>query len=284
MGYMHIDNLYKNQTILSFRECFAMEKIHGTSAFVQWSLRACSFSPGGENYYRFKSLFAAELLEERFASIGHESMVIYGEAYGGSQQAQSHRYGTELRFVAFEVSVGGVWLAVPQAQSVAKQLGLEFVHYTRIPTTLEAINAERDAPSEQARRNGVVGEWHREGIVLRPPFEVRLNNGDRVIAKHKRDDQRETRSPRQVLDPAQLVVLKQANAIAEEWVTPTRLSHVLDKLGCVSIEQTRELIAAMIEDVAREGAGEFVDSREARTAIGKRAAQLFHAKLKAENG
>ena len=34
MGYRHIDNLYKNQDILLFRECFALEKIHGTSANV----------------------------------------------------------------------------------------------------------------------------------------------------------------------------------------------------------------------------------------------------------
>ena len=29
MGYQHIDNLYKNQSILMFRECYALEKIHG---------------------------------------------------------------------------------------------------------------------------------------------------------------------------------------------------------------------------------------------------------------
>lgn len=29
MGYMHINNLYKNQEILMFKECFALEKVHG---------------------------------------------------------------------------------------------------------------------------------------------------------------------------------------------------------------------------------------------------------------
>lgn len=30
MGYAHIDNLYKNQTILkTFKRCYALEKIHG---------------------------------------------------------------------------------------------------------------------------------------------------------------------------------------------------------------------------------------------------------------
>jgi len=32
MGYLNIDNLYKAQEVLMFRECYAMEKIHGTSA------------------------------------------------------------------------------------------------------------------------------------------------------------------------------------------------------------------------------------------------------------
>lgn len=32
MGYLHIDNLYKNRDILLFRECWALEKVHGTSA------------------------------------------------------------------------------------------------------------------------------------------------------------------------------------------------------------------------------------------------------------
>lgn len=36
MSYMHIDNLYKSQTLLMFRECYALEKIHGTSAHVMW--------------------------------------------------------------------------------------------------------------------------------------------------------------------------------------------------------------------------------------------------------
>ena len=36
----------------------------------------------------------------------------------------------------------------------------------------------------------------------------------------------------------------------------------------------------MVEDVVAEGKGEFVDTKEARQAISKRAAVLFHAHLK----
>ncbi len=36
MGYLHIENLYKNIDIMQFKECYAMEKIHGTSAHVRF--------------------------------------------------------------------------------------------------------------------------------------------------------------------------------------------------------------------------------------------------------
>jgi hypothetical protein len=76
-----------------------------------------------------------------------------------------------------------------------------------------------------------------------------------------------------------LEVLAKAQVIADEWVTPVRLQHVLDKLPDAGIERMRDVIAAMSEDVFREGVGEFVDSREARVAIGKKTAQLFKAHL-----
>lgn len=125
------------------------------------------------------------------------------------------------------------------------------------------------------------GDPPREGVVLRPLVELTLNNGERVIAKHKRDEERETKSPRKAVDPERLEVLMGAEAVAEEWVTPARLEHVLDKLGSgIGIERTREVISAMVEDVLREGADEIRDSKDARTAIGRKTAELFKASLR----
>lgn len=282
MGYLHIANLYKDQTILMFRECYALEKLHGTSAHVAWRDGRVAFSPGGEKTERFRALFDEAALTAALDALGHPSVVVFGEAYGGSQQGQSWRYGKTLRFAAFDVKVGDLWLSVPQAADVAARLGVEFVHFTKCSTDLAALDAERDAPSEQARRNGVEGDKPREGVVLRPLVEFRLNNGERIIAKHKRDEERETASPRPVVDPAKQQALKDAESIALEWVTPTRLQHVLDKLPRgIGMEATRDVIAAMIEDVLREGAGEVVDSKAARVSIGKRTVALFKAGLRA---
>lgn len=293
---MHVENLYKEQRILLFRECFALEKIHGTSARVSWHSDGSAsgihsriqLSSGGAKSATFSAIFDEAALTIAFQALGHPSVVVYGEAYGGKQQGQKWRYGDKLRFVAFEVQIGGLWLSVPQAHDVVMKLGLEFVHYAKVSTDLLALDAERDAPSEQARRNGVVGDKPREGVVLRPLIELTANDGSRIMCKHKRDEERETATPRKVVDPALLAVLTRATEIADEWVTPTRLEHVLDKIknpdgsgSDVGNDRMREIIAAMVEDVIREGAGEIADSKEARVAIGRKTAEVFKARQKA---
>ena len=276
MGYLHIENLYKNQTIMLFKECYALEKIHGTSAHISFKDGQLHLNSGGEKHDNFVKLFDQEALAKGMADLGAMEVVVFGEAYGGKQQGQSWRYGKELRFVAFDVKIGDCWLDVPNAEQVARRLGLDFVHWKQVSTDIEALNAERDTPSEQARRNGVEGDQPREGVVLRPLVEFRMNNSDRVISKHKRDEERETKTARKVDDPAKLQVLQETEAIALEWVTETRLQHVLDKLPQgIGVEATGQVIAAMVEDVTREATGEILDSKEARKAIGARAAELF---------
>lgn len=289
MGYLHIENSYRNyhDTFALFRECYALEKIHGTSAHISWKDGKVHFFSGGEKHANFVKLFDEAKLKEGFEAVGHPEVVIFGEAYGGSQQRQAWRYGKDLKFVAFDVKIGDHWLDVPNADQVVRRMGLEFVHWKRVSTDLEALDAERDATSEQARRNGIEGFQPREGVVLRPIREFRDNGGHRIISKHKRAEERETKTDRKVDDPAKLKVLEDAEAIANEWVTPTRLEHVLDKLGEVGIQDTPKVISAMIEDVIREGKGEIVDSKEARRAIGSLTARFFkkrcHDRLYAAN-
>lgn len=288
MGYLSIDNLYKSQTILMFRECYALEKVHGTSAHVSYVADRnprLTFFSGGENNERFVALFDP-LLVERFVALGRAVVTVYGEAYGGKQQGMRATYGDELRFIAFDVKIGDSWLAVPDAEQVVAALGLEFVPYNRVSTGLDALDHERDAPSVVAQRRGC-GERSREGVVLRPLVEMTLNNGGRVIAKHKREAFSERATPQKIVDPAKLAVLAEAQAIAQEWVTPMRLTHVLDKLlrdtGVrVDISDTNHVIGAMVADVYREANGEVIESRDATAAIGKRTAALFKEWIKAQ--
>lgn len=280
MGYLHIPNLYKDQSILAHAECYALEKVHGTSAHVSWDGERVTLFSGGEKLERFAALFDLEALTKRLT--GGPAVVIYGEAYGGRQQGMSHNYGLDLHFICFDVRYAdGNWATVPTAAEVAEWLDLEFVPWRRIPCTLIALNAERDRPSEVAIRRGITAPRPREGIVIRPLIEGTTGHGGRLIAKHKGDEFRETATPRAVVDPAQAKVLADAEAIALEWVTPMRLEHVLQKSPGTGPEDTRAVIDAMLADVLREGTGEIVDSPAARRAISQRTARLFAAHYKA---
>ena len=274
MSYMHIDNLYKNQDILLFKECFALEKINGTSAHVSWKDGQVHFFAGGADHTRFVLLFDAWGLPPKFEALGYPVVIVYGEAYGGKGRGMSKVYGKELKFVAFEVKIGDAWLNVPNAEQVARGLEFDFVHYAQVTTDINTLNAHRDAMSVQAMKNGMGDNYPREGIVLRPLIELTKNNGDRIIAKHKIDAYGETKTPR-LITADKLQVLSKAEAIADEWVTPMRLNHVLQTFPQASIEQTGEIIKAMLDDIIREGREEIVDSNEAGKAIGKKTANLF---------
>jgi len=287
MGYADIPNLYKAQEILLFKRCYALCKIHGTSAHLSWNNGQLGFFSGGEKREKFVALFDQESLTAIFTTnFGADMKVkVHGEAYGGKQQGMGHTYGPNLKFIVFDVKVGESWLSVPKAEKVASDLGLEFVHYTEIPTDLAAIDAERDADSVQAVRNGMGPGHMREGIVLRPPIEVTMNNGERIIAKHKREEFAERQHVPKVADPAKLAVMTAAQEIADEWVVPMRLAHILQDLPhATGIEHTGEVVRKMVEDVRKESKGEIAEGKAIDAAIGRKAAELWKRHIKAKAG
>lgn len=284
MGYMHINNLYKDKTILIFKMCYVLEKIHGTSAHIKWKHeeQKVIFFSGGASNEQFTRLFDKDklkgLFQEHFPA---SDVTIFGEAYGGKVQKMKHIYGDELRFVAFDVQVDGLWLDVPKADNVVtEKFGLEFVYYVQAHTGLDLLNELRDSPSQQAARNGLGTDKYGEGVVLRPVVEVRLNNGERVIAKHKRDEFSENASKKEVSEE-ELKVMVEAKDIADEWATEMRLTHVLDKLDIpMDMSSTGTVIKAMIEDIYREAKGEIVENARVAHYIGKATAIMFKRRIK----
>ncbi len=283
MGYAHIENLYRDQTILMFKECYALEKIHGTSCHITWDVQEqrVKFFSGGEDHETFVSLFNQEELKEKFSkSFTTANVVIYGEAYGGKMQGMRKTCGDQLKFIAFDVRIGFLWLNVPSAEKVCQSLGLEFVDYEKVSTDLADLDAQRDKDSTQAIRNGCGPGKIREGVVLRTLIELRTNNNRRIIAKHKRPEFSETKTPR-VVNTEALKVIEDAREAADEFVTHMRLEHVLDKLPKeLTLKDMKQVITAMIEDVYREGVGEIVESKELTRCIGNKTAALFKEKLK----
>lgn len=302
MGYLHIENLYKKPTFLETAgaEVYALEKIHGTSAHMTakfdrtprwnnaphgtWTVNYSGGSEKQDNFVKCFDVGARNLeLTRLLIDTKIESVTIYGEAYGGKQQGMKDTYGPNLKFVAFDVMVDGKWLNVPEAEDFCKPFKIEFVHWVKGPNTLEFLDAQRDADSVQAIRNGVGPGKIREGIVCRPLVEVwNPELAERLIFKHKRKEYLETATARPV-DPSKIQVLNDAAAIAKEWVVEERLNHILDKLIAAGVPMemtsTKKVKDAMVEDIKREGAGEIVWSAEAEKEIGKLTAQLFKVKL-----
>jgi len=288
IGYQSISNLYKEKQILAFKQVYALEKVHGTSAHIGYKKDEDKlfFYSGGENRDRFIALFNQDDLLERFRKLAEEHGVnricLYGEAYGGKQQGMSHTYGQVLHFIAFDCNIDEKWLSVPQSEKVAMDLGVEFVPYELVETTEEALNFERDRDSIIAIRRGMGEGKKREGIVIRPPFEVITNNGERICAKHKREDFQEHKSPRSLnVDP---VVLDQAESIAEEWCVMNRLHHVIQHLTVngkePEMEQMRDIVSEMVRDIYREASGEIVQSKLVERAIGTKTVKLFKEYLR----
>jgi len=298
MGYKKIPNLYRPeaQVILSRNEVWAMEKIHGTSAHIAFQIDSgLRLFPGGIKHSDFEKMIdtriGLDVIDYNFRHHMENNVnevIIYGEAYGGKCQSMTNTYGP-LNFVAFEVKADNKWLTVPRAEEWARKLGFDFVHYEKGPATVEWLNAQRDASSVQAVKNGC-GDKVREGIVIRTIDDEVDKFGSRIIAKHKCEKFSETKTPREV-SPEQQKVWSDARETAEEWVVMERLRHVIDKLKAdgvdIRIQNTGRIIGAMIGDVRKESGAdgdhpEIKWSKPVQRAIGSKAAKLFKKWLKKE--
>lgn len=274
MGYLKIPNLYKDQTILLFKEVYTLEKVHGTSSHIQFKDNKLSFYSGGAKYADFIQLFDSVELLKKLQIIGCD-VVIYGEAYGGKMQRWSHTYGNTLKFVAFDVKINNLWLCVPDAEQFIKNIGLSFVPYVKISTSIEELNKQRDKDSELAKCCGISDSRKSEGIVIRPLVELIKNNGERVICKHKRDDFSETKTLRST-DLVKLKKLTKIQDITEEWVTENRLLNILSHFPFPhTLELLPSIIKTMIKDVIIEAKNEIEVCPELSKFIGSKTVKLY---------
>ena len=286
MGYMSIDNLYKDQRVLLFKEVWATEKIHGTSAWITYkgeeTPQKLQYHSGGAKFESFTSLFDEQkLLNKMIEIFGNKTVRLHGEHYGGKIQKMKTTYGDKNLFVMFDILVGDSWLSFDKVQELGIKLDIEVVNGIIVPATIEALNVVRDTHSIQAVRNGIETPMSREGIVIRPLVEMCDNSGKRIIAKYKGESFMETKTSRDV-SPEKLKMLEDAELIADEWVTPMRLTHVLDKLELsmtTDITKMRDVIAGMIADVEKESTDEAIINQDAKKYIGKKTAQLFKEHL-----
>lgn len=281
MGYLSIINLYKVAHVIDeYKEWYALEKIHGTSAHMTYRKNdgKLGFFSGGENYERFSKLFDSQKIRSALDSVEFENVIFYGEAYGGKQQGMKEVYGDQPKFIVFDVMLNGKWLNVPDAEAIGNQCGLEFVFYEKVKSTAEELNNARDRPSTQAIRNGKGGDHKSEGVVIRPLEESVDKYGERMIYKHKAAEFSEHKTPKNLGEKA--VVMENNLKIAEDWVTERRLEHVLQKLKRDEIAiDHRSVIEGMLEDVKKESIGELTMTPELSKMVKQIAGKIYKTYL-----
>jgi RNA ligase len=115
-------------------------------------------------------------------------VTLYGEGFGDQVNRQERRsYLPGASFVLFDVLAhseeGPLWLERANVEDVAERLALPVVPEVGTGTLLDA--------AEQVERGllpSAWGDFHVEGLVMRPLVELKTRRGERVIAKIKVTD------------------------------------------------------------------------------------------------
>jgi hypothetical protein len=288
MGYMHIKLLHKYPDFLKlFQQIYALEKIHGTSAWLTYTKgQHIQYHSGGSDIKDFMLLFNSDELEKELDKIldeySKDSIRIHGEAYGGKMQKMWKTYGSKLKFVALDVFMCDKFLNVEDAEAVVKRLNLEFVDYVCGPNTIEFIEEQTNRDSIQAIRNGMGLGNSREGIILRPLEETYIE-GKRIILKHKTKEFSETRTNHKLGE--QVKVIENEQEITDEYLTDERCRHVIDRIiqnrekKEIGFTDVKTFLELMVEDIRREAEGEIVWSKKVAKHIRCVAGNKFKAFL-----
>lgn len=288
MGYMHIDSLHKcPEFFTTFPKVYVLEKIHGTSTWFQYdrATKTIKFHSGGSDSTEFKNIFDVESITDTLSKTEYTRVRVHGEGYGGKQQGMSETYGTDFKFIAFDVYVESEnlsgYLNVDKADQFCAQLGLQFVHYHQVDNLPDIIEAEANKESVQAVRNGTGHNRPREGVVVKPIIESNMpgNPSKRAIFKHKNELFWEIKNRRPLGE--KLKIVSDISQIVDDWVTENRFYHVIDRILVtksdkkIVLTDIKQFIDLMVEDVQRESEGEVVWSPELTHAIRRKAGIMF---------
>ncbi len=282
--YPHIENIEEVPHIFELSEVIVTEKVHGsamrigvTDGRVRIGGRRLEFTdirPDTREGLCFVQYVLATGLDKKVLSAcaGHD-VIYYGEWHGSGspkknwpQVQKGIRYIDGNDFRIFDVKVDGKYIPQDEVAGWAAKIDLKTMPVLYRGQPDETIfNSLIDTMSRVGAENGISDPENTiEGIVIRPPTFVWDEKGNPVMAKYKigkwaeRASQKKPgttqRIPRKNEPP-----LPGAVEFAKEFVTATRLEHILDECreAGIPIEKSSlgEVMKRMGQDVKREGAG-----------------------------
>lgn len=132
---------------------------------------------------KLKSIFTHQLMESTF---GNKPVTLYGEGYGARIQKGGGNYiPNDTGFIMFDVLIDRWWLRRDAMMDIATKLAIPVVPMVNrftLPLAIELI--KNQVCHSSLRTDGGLAE----GLVLRPPVELRDRNGERIITKVKHKD------------------------------------------------------------------------------------------------
>lgn len=119
-----------------------------------------------------------------FAGYFPDSLIIFGEGYGPKIQTGGC-YGSEQKFILFDVKIGDFWLERDNIVSVATSLGFDAV-----PEVMRGVSLEGAVEQVAAGFKSVLRTdgGFAEGVVAVAPHGMLRRNSDRIVTKIKHRD------------------------------------------------------------------------------------------------
>ncbi len=167
------------------------EKIHGTNIRIMWDADRGVVSFGGRTanaqmptflFASLVDLFSPAQLEELYPDT---PMCLYGEGYGAKIQKGGGNYISDgVSFACFDIRIGDLWLEWHNVVDICGKLGVEVVPVMGSGNLQSAV----DWITTTFGVRSYYGDFHAEGLVLRPEVPLLTRRGKRIIAKIKHKD------------------------------------------------------------------------------------------------
>lgn len=274
-----LENTYRQKEIERVEELgyhkelyFVTEKVHGAN-FSFWLskngegvdlqvAKRSGFISEGEKFFNYKPVVEKykEQLKQMFIDLSVDTLVVYGELFGGNIQS-GMCYQEDQDFVAFDI----VGSSDGDFQVISKDIAFELLDAYGIPTTpvigiyptLESALAVNEYFTSLLCRDNFDGKdkcKEAEGLVIEPVEPKWYPNGSRIYFKKKTKRFQEKSGKPKVDKPVETLP-KELEGILQEsflYITEPRLEAVCSKIGEVTIKDIGKVMGFMTKDILEE--------------------------------
>ena len=193
-----LEGVWRSETLeyLKNNEFVFTEKVDGTNISVEWDGHEIIFHGRTEKAQipshlleYLENTFGGDVNEEIFEQLfGEDQFILYGEGYGNKIQKAGNDYCPDgsVNFILFDIYAckSNVWLSRDSVKEIAEAFDIKSVPEVLTGTIYDGINYIKSNPMS------VLGDGRlpMEGVVGRPPIELKDKCGGRIIFKLKVKD------------------------------------------------------------------------------------------------